>query len=183
MGPASNELVTAADLERLPEEERYELIEGRLVPMWPLDWERGLRTATLSCLVALFVKENKLGRCVAAGTGFLTAQNPETVLAVSFAFTRRERAAPRPEWSWGKVIPDLVLSTRAPSITDQEARERSELWLHAGVRVSWDLAPTHRTLTIYQAGQAPQTLTESDTLTCEELLPGFALPMYEVFDD
>jgi hypothetical protein len=33
-------LTTAADLERLSKEERYELIEGKLVPMWPPDYER-----------------------------------------------------------------------------------------------------------------------------------------------
>jgi Uma2 family endonuclease len=183
IGSASPKLVTAADLERLPEEERYELVAGNLVPMWDLSYERGLRTMTLSCLVGLFVEENRLGRCHAANTGFLLEKDPDTVLAVSFSFTREERMPPRPIWSYGEVVPDLVLLTRAPSTSDEEAQERVALWLKAGAKETWVLDLNRRCLTVHRSNHAPQIIAENEMLTCEDLLPGFSVPLREVFED
>jgi Uma2 family endonuclease len=183
MESASTLLVTAADLERLPKEDRVELIAGKLVPMWDLSCERGFRTMTVSCLVGQFVKSNGLGRCVAANTGFLLARNPDTVLAASFAFTKKERVPPRPIWGYSEVIPDLVLLTRAPNTSDQQAQERVELWQKAGATLLWVLDLNRRCLTVHQQAQSPQTLIAPDVLTCVELLPGFSLELQEIFTD
>jgi Uma2 family endonuclease len=172
---------TAADLERLSAKgEQYELIEGELVPMPPVGDEQGETTVSLSAEVTVFVRRNGLGRC-RGDTGFLIARDPDTVLAPDFSFTTKERVAPRPSRSWGTIIPDLVLENRAPSTSEREAREKMERWLQVGVKVGWDMDPIRRRLTIYQPGQAPVTLGEDDTLTCEELLPGFSLALRDLF--
>jgi Uma2 family endonuclease len=133
--------------------------------------------------VALFVKLNCLGICHAAGTGFLLGEDPDTVLSLGFAFAKRERMPPRPVWGWSDVVPDLVLLTRAPSTSDEEAQERVALWLKAGAKETWVLDLNRRCLTVHRSNHAPQIIAENEMLTCEDLLPGFSVPLREVFED
>lgn len=173
---------TAADLERLSAAgERYELVEGELIPMPPAGNEQTVTTTSLTIEVGWYVRRNDLGSCTGADGGFLVARDPDTVLAPDFSFTKKERAALQPPRSWATVIPDLVLENRAPNTSEREAREKMEKWLQVGVKIGWDMDPIRRRLTIYQAGQAPVTLCEDDMLACEELLPGFSVPLRDLF--
>lgn len=173
--------ITASDLERLSSEgERYELIRGELVPMSPVGNEQAVSTVSLIAEVAVFVRRNGLGRCTVDG-GFLVARDPDTVLAPDFSFTVKGRVFSKPPRGWSEVVPDLVLENRAPSTSERQAREKMEQWLEAGVKVGWDMDPIRLQVTIYQPGQPPITLGEVDTLTCEELLPGFSLALRDLF--
>ena len=64
------ELFTADDLERLPAEDRLELIRGELCPMPNNGAEHGLKTMGLSAPIASYVDEHDLGECFAAETRF-----------------------------------------------------------------------------------------------------------------
>jgi Uma2 family endonuclease len=175
-------LKTALDLERLSVAgERYELINGELVAMPPAGDDHGFTGMDLAGEVSVFARRRKLGRCSLADTGFLLAQNPDTVLAPDLAFTRTERLPAKHLPGWATVVPDLVLEVRSPGTSIRESREKMELWLSFGVKVGWELDPPRRTLTIYRPEQAPVTLGENDTLTCEELLPGFSLALRDLF--
>jgi Uma2 family endonuclease len=51
----------------------------------------------------------------------------------------------------------------------------------AGVRQVWQVSTKFRTVTVYHSPTRVTILTEDDTLTCEELLPGFQLPLRDIF--
>lgn len=174
-------LATPADLERLSAAgERYELIKGELIQMSPVGGNQGNASLELATLVNAFLRANRIGRGFTSETGFLVA--PETVLAPDLGIILHPRV-PRPiPDGWIPVIPDLVLETRAPGVSEREVRERMQLWLSFGVKVAWDLDPKRRQLTIYQPELPSRLIQESDSLTCEELLPGFVLPMRDVFE-
>jgi Uma2 family endonuclease len=46
--------------------------------------------------------------------------------------------------------------------------------LTPGVRVLWIVDPEDRSFTVYRPDQGLRILGEADTLTCEDLLPGFS---------
>lgn len=174
---------TAADLEKLAAAgERYELINGELVPMAPAGDEHGWGM-DLSGELWVFVRRRKLGRCYLAETGFLVSRNPDTVLAPDGAFTAAARLPAQPSKSWATVVPDLVLEVRSPGTSGREVREKIDLWLRYEVKVAWDLDQPRKQLTIYRPNQPPETLGIDDTLTCEELLPGFVLPLRDLFEN
>ena len=54
-------------------------------------------------------------------------------------------------------------------------------WLSAGVLVVWVVDPQRRVVEVFQAGKPLQVLREGDVLTAEEVLPGFRLPIQEIF--
>jgi Uma2 family endonuclease len=54
------------------------------------------------------------------------------------------------------------------------------MWLDAGVRLVWVVYPARREIVIHRADSAT-TLTETDTLKGEDVVPGFMLPVADVF--
>ena len=62
------------------------------------------------------------------------------------------------------------------------ARKRRE-YLMAGVRLVWEVAPRSRTVTVYDAPERSTIIDASLVLEGDEVLPGFALVLADLFDD
>jgi Uma2 family endonuclease len=175
------ELYTEEDLEQMPSGKRYELIRGELCAMPNNSAEHGNKTMRLSIPVGYFIEENDLGECFAAETRFTLAKDPDITLAPDFAFIAKERLTNIPPKGYLHLAPDLVIETRSPGDTRTEFALKITLWLQAGVRVVWALDPASRSLTVHRTGAVPVTLTMEDTLSGEDVVPGFTLPLRRVF--
>lgn len=182
-------LVTAEEYEQMESQfkkndVRMDLIEGKLVEVKSLPGaEHGAVTLDFSCEIMSFIRQHKLGRCFAAGTHFVIEFNPDTSIAPDFAFVRASRVPnPIPKNYW-RLVPDLVLEVRSPNDTAPEARSKMNRWIRAGVQLGWELNPTPQILTVYRPGESPQQLGVNDTLTGEDVLPGFTLPLRNLFPD
>ncbi len=180
--PHTGDACDADTLLALPDEWRFELIEGKLHEMAPTGDEHGGYTYDLGFEIGLFVRANGLGRCYAAETGFLLARNPDTVLAPDFAFVSQQRRDEPRQRGFVPVAPDLVLETRSPSDRPGAVATKMRRWIGFGVQMALDLSPSAQTLTVYRAGVAePETLTTTDTLDGGDVLPGFTLPLSRLF--
>lgn len=175
------ELYTEEDLEQMPSSARYELIRGELCAMPNNSAEHGNKTMRLSIPVGSFVEENDLGECFAAETRFTIEENPDTTLGPDFAFIAKERLHGIPPRGYLHLVPDLIVETRSPGDTRTEFALKVSQWLQAGARLVWALDPATRTLTVHRQGVHPVTLTIDDTLSGEDVLPGFTLPLRRVF--
>ena len=73
-------LVTAEEFARMPEDDldRYELVEGRLVRMTPVNADHGRTVAQITYLLKAHLKNRPAGIAVVE-TGFTLASNPDTV--------------------------------------------------------------------------------------------------------
>ncbi len=176
-------LYSADELLAMPREARFELIDGQLQPMGMASGDHGFLTSDLSIFLGEFVRDNELGRCFAAGTGVWLASDPDTVLAPDFGYIREERMTyPRGD-GFIPIIPDLVIETRSPDVSAAEVAKQLARWRDFGAAVVIDADPESETLTVYQADAAPEVLRRGDTMTLPSLLPGFALPLSQIFDD
>ena len=176
-------IYTAQDLEKLPSSERYELVRGELCAMPNNSADHGNKTILLSAPITMFVIENDLGECFAAETRFTIEQNPDTVLGPDFAFVSRARLAGIPPKGYLNLAPDLVVETKSPSDTRTEIALKAARWLQSGAVLVWVLDPIHQNLTVHRTGVAPITLTIKDTLSGEDVLPGFEYPLSRLFRD
>lgn len=175
--------VTAEDLERLSAEGyRYELIYGELVPMSPVGGPQGRATARLLTRANGWVMDHHLGDGFTSETGFEIFTNPKTILAPDWAFVAAGRL-PEILRGYPKLTPDLVLETRSPNDTKGEIAGKIALWLRHGAKVVWDLDPERKVLAVHRQEGPVAYLRSGDTLTEEELLPGFSLALSELFDN
>ena len=61
------------------------------------------------------------------------------------------------------------------------AHQRGEEELAAGVRLAWEIEPRERIARVYTAPEQCAVLVVGDVLTGGEVLPGFELPLAELF--
>jgi Uma2 family endonuclease len=176
-------LVTADELYMLPDDGfRYELVRGEVRRMPPAGSEHGAVVMNLGSPLHWFVRSHGLGVVFGAETGFKIASDPDTVRAPDLAFVRHERipegGVPRGFWPGA---PDLAVEVISPGDTYTEVEEKVYDWLNAGTRMVLVLNPRTRTVTIYTSSATVVRLTESDTLTGGEVLPGFTCQVSELF--
>lgn len=122
-----------------------------------------------------------LGKISMAETGFLVSRAPDTVRAPDLAFVSKARLPTERVTGWGTVIPDLVVEVVSPSDRATEVREKVEDWLRAGVRLVWVVYPSVRTVDVYRPGSDVRVLGEADVLEGEDVVPGFSLPVRQIF--
>ena len=177
-------LLTADDLLRLDSQGvKGELIRGVLYERMPASHEHGRVAANFVIGLGGFIKPRGLGTIVASDSGVQLEHDPDTVREPDVAFTSAERLPLDLRFQgYSEVVPDLVVEIVSPSDSRRAVAEKVQMWLDFGVRLVWVGWPNSRTIDVHPAGGPVSTLTESDTLDGGAVLPGFAMPVREVFE-
>lgn len=176
---------TAEEFERLPEfqAQRYELIDGRLVVKPMPGYEHSWIADLIRIAVYEYDPKRKLGSMVQEASTRLT---PQSVRQPDLSFWVKARA-PHPRTKGAATRPDLAVEIWSPSDVEDPsslatARAKVQSYLVAGVRLVWAVNPANQTVEVYHSGQpAVQTLGLEDTLSGEDLIPGFELPVTNLF--
>lgn len=149
--------------------------------MSPGGYEHGRIIVRVARRLADFVRENRLGDVTGARTGFHTGRDPDTVRAPDVGFVRSERVPTEPIKGYFQGAPDLAVEVLSPDDRAGEVLAKVRDWLAAGCRRVWVVDPRTRTVSVHRSRSEVAVLSESDTLTDEELLSGFGLPVAELF--
>ncbi len=181
---AQTQLMTADQLLALPDDGyRYELVRGELRKMPPAGAEHGELSVNVIFPLTQYVRAHNLGKLYTNDTGFLIGSDPDHVRAPDIAFVRRERL----EAAAGRITgyfpgpPDLAIEVISPHDRYTEVAEKVADWLAAGVQLVILVAPRRRSVTCHTPNQTPVTLTEQDTLDGSPVLPGWQMPVSEIF--
>lgn len=79
------------------------------------------------------------------------------------------------------LLPDLAIEVKSPNDGFVGLREKANCYLDNGSRLVWLVFPNERQIEIHTADAPIATLGIGDTLTGGDVLPGFALPLGELF--
>jgi Uma2 family endonuclease len=80
-----------------------------------------------------------------------------------------------------EAVPDIAVEVVSPNDLAREVDGERGEWLRAGVKEVWIIYPDTRTVQVYRAVSGPAFLEELDTLAAPDLLPGFAVPVADLF--
>jgi Uma2 family endonuclease len=175
-------ITTAEQLLQAGDIGRCELVKGELRMMIPPAYEHGRITFRFGYLLGAHVEPRRLGTILAAETGFLLSRDPDTVRAPDVAFVRAERE-PGPIRGYFPGAPDLAVEVLSPEDRPGSVREKVAEWLEAGTLAVWVVDPRQRTVTVHEPNHEPRVRGESECLRGGEVLPGFELPVREIFGD
>lgn len=179
---------TAADLWALSHHPDYadmrlELSEGVLKIVSPAGGEHGNLALRIGARLHLFVEEARLGYTTAAETGYILSTRPDgrdTVRAPDVGFVAAERLPDGLPQGFVPCAPDLAVEIVSPNDTADEIHAKVQDFLQAGTRLLWVVYPRTRTVDVHTP-QGAHTLTLTDTLDGGDVLPGFTLPLRELF--
>lgn len=171
-------LMTADELLELPDDGlRHELVRGELRTMAPAGEAHGGVAAAIIASLFAYVKQQKLGRVYSSDTGFRIARNPDSVRSPDAAFVRQERVVETPKYFEGP--PDLAVEVVSPNDRYSAVQEKTLEWLRAGVRAVVIVDPQTRRAHVHRAGASTPVV---DVIQVEEILPGWRLPLAELFE-
>ena len=163
------------------EDRLFELVDGVMVEK-AMGYMESVLAVYLGELIGAFVRARNLG-LVAGESGMLKLM-PKLIRIpdVSFVSWSRIPAGRMPREKVPPLAPDLAVEVLSESNTRAEmVRKRGE-YFAAGGRLVWIVDPEPRTIEVYRPGGGePTRLTEADTLSGEDVLPGFSLPLKDLF--
>jgi Uma2 family endonuclease len=174
--------VTADELWAMPDEgsRRYELVDGELITMSPSGATHSNIALYIGGHLLMYTRSRNLGKAYGADGGFVIKRNPDTVLAPDAAFVRAERVVESDGFFPGP--PDLAVEVISPNDTYGEVDAKVAAYLAAGTQVVIVVNPRNRTATITSAARS-QLITIHDALTAGDVVPGWSLPLRELFAD
>ena len=132
--------------------------------------------------MAAHVVQNRSGKIFLAGTGLLLGRDPDTVRAPDIGFIRNDHIpAELPEDAFWPGPPDLAVEVVSPGDTFREVDDKVQGWLDAGAMMVWVVHPRWQTVSVHRRAGGIKTLTASDVLSGEDVVPGFSCRVGDVF--
>jgi Uma2 family endonuclease len=179
--------LTAADLAAFPDEIPsgpidYELDNGRLVLITaPPGDSHGAAQLTIGSYLK-FLGELKGHGKARTETGLILWRNPDRVVTPDVMFAAKKSLPLRisPEGYW-LTIPELVVEVRSKNDSIKYIERKVEHYLKAGVQIVWVVDPTSNTIATHTAGGSRVVRGQEDVLELPGLIPGFSLPVADVF--
>ena len=175
-------LMTAEELLAMPDDGyRYELVRGELRKMAPAGRVHGKRGNRVNYSLSAHVYENDLGEVYLAESGFHLEIDPDHVLAPDIAFVTKEREEAFPDADgYFPGPPYLAVEVVSPNDRYTEVAEKVAEWLAAGTRMVVVMNPRNRTVQAHTPGGVSE-LTEGDTLDGGDVVPGWRMPVADIF--
>ncbi len=157
-----------------------ELVNGVLV-----EKVMGMRESCLATMLVhilrTFLNGRRLG--TVSGADGLMRLAPGLVRIPDVAFIswdkfpgRRLPDAPIPD-----LFPDLAVEVLSRSNTEEEMAQKLRDYFDSGVRLVWFVDPETRTVEVNTSSDHSTVLREDQTLDGGDVLPGFSLPLRQLF--
>ncbi len=179
--PEQERLITGEELLAMGDIGPCELIDGRIVYMSPTGSPHGDIEANIARELGNFVKQYRLGRVKSGEVGVYVRRNPDRVRGADVLFISHERQARARPQGYLDVGPELVVEILSPDDTMSGMMSKLRDYFQVGVHVVWVVDPDDESLYVYRDLDDVSHYGKDDTLTLDDVLPGFSTPVAEFF--
>jgi Uma2 family endonuclease len=162
---------------------RYELVNGEVLDMGNSGMEHGGIGSLLGGLLAIYVKQHKLGIVCDSSTAFTLKTGNKRSPDVSFVAKDRLKGLKRPPRGFFQGSPDLAVEILSPSNTVEEIHDKIVEYFDNDTRLVWVIHPDEKYVLIYHSPEPDRFLRAGDHLDGEEIVPGFSMAVSELFED
>jgi Uma2 family endonuclease len=176
-GTATEQDVLDADdhLDRL-----CELVDGVLVEK-AMGYREAMLAIEIGLLLANFVRPRRLGLVAGEGGMMRLTRGLVRIPDVSFVAWDQLPSGKVPSEPIPDLYPTLAVEVVSRSNRPRELARKRREYFAAGTRLVWQIDPLSRTAEVFTSPDAPVKLDECGTLDGGDVLPGFKLPLAELF--
>ena len=170
------------EIVQLPEndEKRLELDDGEIIEMAASSPANTVIAARIGYFLNAFVIPNNLGYVTGADGGFLLSER--RVRQPDAAFISKDRVPKLPKHF--NIAPDLAVAVVSQ---DEDVFKKANEYLRAGTRLVWAVYGDEQRVYVMRLAENGSIYSTphgvDDTLDGGDVLPGFTLPVQDIFPD
>lgn len=167
------------------DKDRYEIINGVKVGLPPMSADSSGMGGDLTVALTNYGLAHNLGKAYPEMlTKLPLVEDRNRRPDVMFVpFSRWARGRPLPSTVAWDILPDLCVEVVSPSDRADEIMDKVGEYVRAGVRLVWVFYPRHDLVQVYESATAVRGLGRADELDGGAVLPGFRLPLAELFPE
>ncbi len=182
--------VTTEQFDQLASAEQLARMEltkdGELIVMSPTGGEAGRKNRRLTQQIGIWTDRDGTGEAFDSSTVFVLPNGARRSPDVSWIRLERWNSLTLKEkQGFPPIAPDFVIELVSPSDVKNQRYEdlqtKMEEYLENGVKLGWLIEPSAKTVEIYRVGQQVEILNNPQSLSGEDVLPGFILDLSEIF--
>lgn len=158
-------------------------IKGELIIMPPIGGISGNREADLIADLAIWNRQNKLGKVFSSSTIFCLPKGGKRSPDVAFiGLERWETLSLEDQEKFPPICPDFVIELRSRTDELKPLQEKMQEYLFNGLKLGWLINPQEQEVEIYRPNQIVEIIALPATLSGENTLPNFTLnlPVYYI---
>lgn len=177
-----NKILTDQEFQALSKDgSHYELINGEVVEQGNSGMEHGNITAYLCGLIELYARPKKLGVTCNSSTTFSFKSGNKRSPDISFVSKDRLLGLKQLPKSYFQGAPYLAVEVIYPNNTFEELHQKIVEYFENDCRLVWVINPDKKSTLVYHKPQPEKLLKVTDNLDGEDILPGFTLPVTDLF--
>jgi Uma2 family endonuclease len=162
----------------------YEIVDDRRVELPPMGANATRFAFNLASEIKFFARSHDLGQATTETLFRLRAQpslqrRPD---AAYISFERWPKGKRIPDGNAWDVIPDLVVEVVSPTNFAEEIPTKVREYFEAGVRRAWVIYLHESLVYEYDSPRSIRVLGREDVLEGGQIIPGFRLPLEELFE-
>ncbi|MDJ0618295.1 MAG: Uma2 family endonuclease [Calothrix sp. MO_192.B10] len=156
--------------------------QGELIVMPPTGGETGRSNANLILQVASWNEENQLGEVFDSSTGFTLPSGAERSPDVSWVEKYRWQALTKEQKEkFIPLCPDFVIEILSPNDSLKRTQNTMQEYMENGCRLGWLINRKKQEVEIYRPGQEVEVVKLPQTISGEDILPGFVLNLQKIW--
>ena len=174
---------TPEDLLRMPDGDRYELIDGELVEK-VMSMKSCYVAGKIYARIDQHAQTHRQGWVFSEGNTYQCFRDaPKKVRKADTSFIRLDRLtlAEFNQDGHCPIAPDLSVEVVSPNDVKYDVDRKVGEFLNAGTQLVWVVNPDAKTVEIHRADGTGIILHENDQLSGEDVLPGFSCRVGDLF--
>jgi len=159
-----------------------EMVDGMLIEKTG-GFAESVVTVRLACEMMRSAEDRNLGIFAGAKGPMRLPRGNIRIPDISFTPWDNIPGRRMPREAVPDLVPAIAVETLDEGNTPQEMRRKRGDWFAAGCRLVWEVDIHTRTVEVFASPDGRVVLTEADTLEAGMVLPGFRLPLAELFGE
>lgn len=156
---------------------------GELIVMPPTGSDTGNKNADILGQLWLWNRQTQLGQIFDSSSGFHLPNGADRSPDVSWISQDRwDTLTPEEKSGFAPLCPDFVLELRSKNDSLESLQQKMQEYQENGAKLGWLIDRSRKKVEIYRPKKSVEVQNSPNSLSGEDILPGFTLDLSEIWN-